>query len=179
MILRELQSCLDRLGIVLLTGGDRLYTSPRPESWQPPLRSWRTRLRRWPRRLGGQAGAGERRAANVGIGPSSEMTAVAGRRRSSIPSPAPASTTISIPSRTSRMSSVACRPILRISSMSCCPMSGSPRTHQPGARGPRESTDRDAGCVAANPSGYGYAPAISPWRPGRLVKQIRMRPSLP
>jgi hypothetical protein len=51
MILRELQSCLDRLGIVLLTGGDRLYTSPRPEFWQPP-----SRLRRWPCRLRGRKG---------------------------------------------------------------------------------------------------------------------------
>src|SRR5262249_11998351 len=47
-------------------------------------------------------------------------------------STATASTSTSIPSRTSGMSSVACRPIPRISSMNFFPTSGSPRTLQRG-----------------------------------------------
>jgi hypothetical protein len=51
MILPELQSCLGWLSILVSARGDRLYTSPWPESWQPP-----SGLRRWPCRLRGRKG---------------------------------------------------------------------------------------------------------------------------
>jgi hypothetical protein len=63
----------------------------------------------------------------------------------------------SIPSRTSRTSSVACRPIQQNSSMNCCPTSGSRRTSQHGARQPRELAARGAESVATNPSVDGDA----------------------
>src|SRR5262249_45255771 len=54
-----------------------------------------------------------------------EATDPAIEERAATPSVAPASTTASTPSPTSRTSSVACRPIPRIGSMNCYPTSGS------------------------------------------------------
>ena len=72
------------------------------------------------------------------------VTAVAGWRPFCILIPGRVSTTTSIPSPTSRTSSVACRPTPQENSTSTCRTSGSSRTPQHGVREPLESAPQDA-----------------------------------
>jgi hypothetical protein len=76
MTLRELQSCLDRQGIVLSAGGDRVYTSTPTGVLAATIKA---------AKVAPPAGRprGGRRAVSAEIGPSSGVTTAARRRRSS------------------------------------------------------------------------------------------------